>query len=74
MSADKDKANPSVDAHTGHDDHPAATDIIPENSPQDLVLKLVTIISAVLISGTFAWWWMQPLSESAEGHGAVESH
>jgi hypothetical protein len=74
MSANKDHAHSEPDAH-GTSDHPVATDIIPDTSPQDLVLKVVTVVAFFLISGSFVWWYCQPLSVS-EGHGGgqIEQH
>jgi len=71
MSSDNDHSHSSA-PHDGHDGPPPATDIIPENSPQDLVLKIVAVVGAFLISGSFVWWWLQPLSASVEGNGAAE--
>jgi hypothetical protein len=78
MSADKDHAPGNADDHASdhadsHDGQAPATDIIPESSPQDLLLKCVTAIAAVLISGTFIWWWTLPFSADMEGHGGAES-
>ena len=72
--------SPAQDAHNtdddhghGHDDHAVATDIIPESSPQDLMLKGVTIIAAILVIGTFVFWEMQPLPVAVEEHGGSET-
>jgi hypothetical protein len=69
----KDAAQDHSASHSGHDEQAPATDIIPENSPQDLLLKCVTIVAAVLISGTFLWWYSLPLAPAGEGHGGAET-
>lgn len=69
MSSDHDHDNGSHDH--GHDGPPPATDIIPESSPQDLLLKVLTVVAAFLISGNFAWWMTQPLPSGGE-HGGAE--
>jgi hypothetical protein len=81
MSSDKDHAADHsadssaahADAHGGHDGQAPATDIIPESSPQDMLLKLITVAAAVLISGTFLWWYMLPLSGEMESHAGGEA-
>ena len=80
MSSDDSHASPSTGDHAhddhsaghGHDDHAIATDVIPETSVQDMILKGVTILGAGLIIGTFGWWWAQPYPASVEGHGGAE--
>jgi len=77
MSSDHDKAADHGDAHGdshgGHDAHTPATDVIPENSPQDMLLKLVTVVGAILIIGCFGGWWMTtPLPEGGEHGGHAE--
>jgi hypothetical protein len=72
MSTDNDHDKDHGNGHDSHDGPPAATDIIPENSPQDLVLKGVTIAAAILISGSFIWWNGLPLSVEAGEHGGAE--
>ncbi len=93
MSADETHHEPQpvenaikTDTQDSHDDHTDShglpADAIPVNSPQDMVLKLVTCVAAFLVCGSFIWWWTLPLPaalEIHEGHeapagGAVEHH
>lgn len=67
MSSDHTNAADDHGAH-GHDDH-AAVDGIPESSPQDLILKVLTLVTAVVLYGTGIWWAFVPLSDAHEtGH------
>jgi hypothetical protein len=73
MSSDSDHDKDHGNGHDSHDGQAAATDIIPENSPQDLLLKIVTVAALVLISGSFIWWYGLPqTAEAGSEHGGAE--
>ncbi len=73
MSSDQHHADDHGHAHD--DSHGAhATEAIPESSPQDLILKAVTLAAAVVLIGSGWWWSMQPLPERSHEAGHEQSH
>lgn len=60
--------------HDSHDNaHPVATDVIPETSLQDMLLKVLTICAAGLLYGMAFWWMGVPVAEVCHEAGSEHS-
>lgn len=61
-------------SHDSHDNaHPVATDVIPETSLQDMLLKVLTICAAGLLYGMAFWWMGVPVAEVSHEAGSEHS-
>ncbi|CAN5284171.1 hypothetical protein BH11CYA1_BH11CYA1_38020 [soil metagenome] len=59
--------------HDSHDSHAVATDVIPETSAQDMILKALTICVAGLLYFMAFSWMGVPLPEAGHGTGSEHS-
>lgn len=71
MSSDSHSDDHGHDSHDSHA-HPVATDVIPETSLQDMLLKVLTICAAGLLYGMAFWWMGVPVADV--GHEAGSEH
>jgi hypothetical protein len=72
MSSDSHSDDHGHDSHDSHA-HPVATDVIPETSLQDMLLKVLTICAAVLLYGMAFWWMSLPVAEASHEAGSEHS-
>lgn len=59
-------------SHDSHG-HAVATDVIPETSLQDMLLKVLTICAAGLLYGMAFWWMGVPVAEVSHEAGSEHS-